>query len=263
MQLYFIRHAQSQNNALWYSQGDYSGRIDDPTLTDIGKRQAVYLADFLTQKNSTVANTSRDTQNTTGFGLTHLYTSLMVRAVETSVVVARALNLPLVAWADLHEGGGVYLDDQDTGAHIGLPGNGRSYFETYFPELILPDWLDESGWWNKPFETREERKLRARRVLEQLVRSHRDSPDRIAIFSHGGFYNHLLAVILNLSDQAGRQPPKSSVKELNADNVILSSQVSVWFEMNNTAISRFDFTGEDIKLDYHNRVAHLPPDLIT
>ena len=263
MQLYFIRHAQSQNNALWNSRGDYSDRMEDPTLTEIGKRQAVFLADFLAQENPTSANTPRDMQNTTGFGLTHLYTSLMVRAVETSVVVARALDLPLVAWVDLHEGGGVYRNNQETGERIGLPGNGRSYFETHFPELILPDWLDDSGWWNKPFETREDRKRRARRVLEGLLHRHGDNPDRVAFFSHGGFYNHLLAAILNLRDRAGTQPPPSSVMELNADNVILSSQISIWFEINNTAISRFDFTGEDIKIDYHNRVAHLPSDLIT
>jgi 2,3-bisphosphoglycerate-dependent phosphoglycerate mutase len=263
MQLYFIRHAQSENNALWNSKGDYSGRSDDPELTDIGKQQADFLADFLSKESSTQANIPRDMQNTAGFNLTHLYTSLMVRAVQTSVIVRHVLNLPLVAWVDLHEGGGVYRDNPETGEHMGLPGKGRSFFETHFPDLILPDWLDDRGWWNKPFETREERRLRARRVLDQLLQRHGDSEDRVAFFSHGGFYNHLLTIILNLIDQPGMQPPQSSVKELNAENIILNWQASVWFEMNNTAISRFDFNNQEIKLDYHNRVAHLPPNLIT
>jgi 2,3-bisphosphoglycerate-dependent phosphoglycerate mutase len=261
MQLYFIRHAQSQNNALWNRQGDYSGRSEDPSLTKVGMQQAVLLADYLAREGSTEAHTPRDMQNITGFGLTHLYTSLMVRAVETSIVAARTLNLPLIAWVDLHEGGGIYLEDQ--GELVGLPGKGRSFFQAHYPELRLPDWLGESGWWNKPFESRAQRRQRARRVLNELLQRHGNASDRVAFFSHGGFYNHFLAVLLNLGDQGGAQPSQSSVQELKSENVILSGLTGVWFEINNTAISRFEFSDDEVKLDYHNRVTHLPVELIT
>jgi 2,3-bisphosphoglycerate-dependent phosphoglycerate mutase len=46
MQLYFIRHAQSANNALWAGTGSDEGRSHDPELTDTGKKQAGYLAKF-------------------------------------------------------------------------------------------------------------------------------------------------------------------------------------------------------------------------
>ncbi len=36
----------------------------------------------------------------------------MVRAMQTGSYVAAALNLPLVAWEDLHEGGGIFVIDR-------------------------------------------------------------------------------------------------------------------------------------------------------
>ncbi|NJK45922.1 MAG: histidine phosphatase family protein [Pleurocapsa sp. SU_196_0] len=47
MRLYFIRHAQSSNNALWDSTGSENGRSDDPELSDVGVMQARALGDFL------------------------------------------------------------------------------------------------------------------------------------------------------------------------------------------------------------------------
>ena len=46
-------------------------------------------------------------------------------ACAPSPAVARALDLPLVAWPDLHEAGGVYEDGPEDGQRIGLPGPDR------------------------------------------------------------------------------------------------------------------------------------------
>ena len=138
MQLYFIRHAQSVNNALWKQAGDYSNRSEDPELTKTGRRQAEILASFLSQGNNIYFQDNGDYQNSRGFGLTHLYTSLMVRAIATGTSVAHALGSPLIAWPDLHEGGGIYLYAEESGEPVGLPGNGRSYFQTHYPNLVLP-----------------------------------------------------------------------------------------------------------------------------
>ena len=98
MQLYFIRHGQSENNALWMSTGSHIGRSEDPGLTEVGQQQSEFLAQFLSQADPDVAVNGRDIQNVAGFGITHLYTSLMVRAVATGTIIARTLDLPLVAW---------------------------------------------------------------------------------------------------------------------------------------------------------------------
>ena len=37
MRLYFIRHGQSENNALYTATGSDRERVDDPKLTEIGR----------------------------------------------------------------------------------------------------------------------------------------------------------------------------------------------------------------------------------
>ncbi len=262
MQLYFIRHGQSENNALWERVGSGQGRSADPGLTETGQQQAEHLAAFL-GKPGPGAPDGQDMQNLNGFALTHLYTSLMVRAVATGTIVANALGLPLVAWVDLHEGGGIYLNDDETGEAAGLPGKPRSFFETHYPDMLLPPSLDESGWWNRPFESRPERRVRALRALAELLNKHGGQQDRVALVSHGGFYNHWMAVLLNLCDQENLQPSQSAAKALKAENVILSNEPQLWFTMNNAAITRIDFTPDETKICYMNRVDFLPKELVT
>ena len=49
MQFYFIRHGQSENNALWERGGPQGDRRADPELTELGHVQAQHLARFLAQ----------------------------------------------------------------------------------------------------------------------------------------------------------------------------------------------------------------------
>ena len=240
MQLYFIRHGQSENNALWSNTGSHDGRSEDPGLTEVGRQQSHFLAQFLSQGDPNVAAMDSDIQNVIGLGMTHLYSSLMVRAVTTGTIIAKALDLPLVAWEDLHEYGGIYLRDQQTGEPTGLPGRNRAFFEKHYPDLILPDSLGEEGWWNRPYEEPEQRFPRAKRVLHDLLERHGNTDDRVIVVSHGGFYNYLLAAILDMTGREGYR-----------------------FVMNNAAISRIDFQGENSWLIYSNRVGFLPKGLIT
>jgi 2,3-bisphosphoglycerate-dependent phosphoglycerate mutase len=242
MQFYFIRHAQSENNLRWLETGSDSGRDSDPALTTLGWRQAGRLARFLRQPvtGSGRASTDDDPQNVLGFGLTHLYCSLMVRAVATGSVLADALGLPLVAWEGVHEVGGIHVRDEETGEHTGLPGKNRAYFEGHYPRLVLPDSLGAEGWWNRPFETFEERPHRAHRVLEELLERHGGTGHRVAVISHGGFYNHLMQAVLGLQ---GPEVP--------------------WFSMNNAAMTRVDFEEEATWIQYTNRADFLTREMIT
>lgn len=242
MQLYFIRHGQSQNNHLYAQTGSSAGRSDDPELTPVGRQQAEHLARFLAQPGNpeAVLFPDYDVQNVGGFGLTHLHCSLMVRAVETGAILARILNLPLVAWEEVHEAGGIHHWNPDTDEHIGLPGKNRAFFEAHYPDLVLPDTLGEEGWWNRPFEEREQRPARARRVLDELLARHGGANDRVAIVSHGGFHSHLLQAILDL-------PPRRGL----------------WFSLNNAAITRVDFGDDQRWIAYTNRADFLPKELVT
>jgi 2,3-bisphosphoglycerate-dependent phosphoglycerate mutase len=202
MQFYFIRHGQSENNALWKRTGSSKGRSEDPGLTEVGQQQAEFVAQFLRRANPLdlqSGGSGGDIQNVAGFGITHLYSSLMVRSVATGTAIAKALDLPLVAWA-----------------------------------------LGEAGWWNRPFEESEQRPIRAQRFLGDLMERHGDTDDQVAVVGHGGFYNDLLAAILNLPEGEG-----------------------YWFALSNAAISRIDFDNERIGLVYLNRLGFLPKELVT
>jgi 2,3-bisphosphoglycerate-dependent phosphoglycerate mutase len=239
MQLYLIRHAQSKNNALWEQTGDSLGRSMDPELTELGCSQAQNLARFLAQGSPNHASDD-DPHNRLGFGLTHLYSSLMVRAVATGYVIAQALELPLLGWPDWHEGGGIYLEDESTGERVGYPGKDRAYFQAHFPSLILPQDLDDDGWWNRPFEERPQRWDRARRVLAELMKRHGDSNDRVGVVMHGGFYNYFIKTLL------GIEPDQE-----------------IWFLMSNAAITRIDFSAEEVRLIYQNRLDYMPSELLS
>lgn len=235
MQFYFIRHAQSSNNFLYDTTGSSVGRVEDPELTETGRRQAQLLADFLARGNPL----PNDRLNRSGCGITHLYTSLMVRAVATATIIGRALNVAPVAWEDLHEGGGIYLEDLETGAKIGQPGKTRAYFAAHYPELVLPATMNDAGWWNRPFEEYEQVFPRAERFLNDLLARHGNTEDRVAVISHGGFYNVLMQTLFKIG------------------------RANVWFALNNAAITRIDFLGEETVLVYTNRTDFLPDELIT
>ena len=239
MQLYFIRHAQSENNALYAATGSDAGRAADPELTELGQQQAERLAHTLSQPFTPSSDWGQSIANRDGFGLTHLYCSLMVRAVATAVILGRALRLPPVAWPEAHESGGIVQADPD-GEPIGLPGNGRAYFKRHYPDLCLPDDLGDSGWWNRPPESREDRPARAERVWNELLARHSQTDDRIGLVSHGGFYNYLLSTALGLGPRNGR-----------------------WLLMNNAAITRLDLRPTEVVLVYANRTDHLPAEFLT
>lgn len=242
LHLYFIRHGQSKNNALWDEGGrtNYlTRRTSDPDLTSIGWEQAALAAEFLARPYDPEGF---DPQNRCGFGLTHLYCSLMVRAVKTGLVIARQVDLPLRAWPDLHETGGIFNieGEGEDETFVGLPGPGRSYFEQEFPELQLPDDLGESGWWDREKEPRENYVTRAQRIFDGLRERHTGQDHRVGIITHGGIFARILTVMFDVKEE------------------------DYWFLMNNCGISRIDVDDSGhVMLVYMNRVDFLPDALVT
>lgn len=246
MELYFIRHGQSQNNANWgnplYKENP------DPALTEAGHEQARLTSEFLRERQAISRVNDWDIQNRDGYGLMHIYTSMMERAVHTAAPIARALGIPFAVWEEIHESGGIFGRDGEMKL-MGLPGKSRSYFEEYFPELNLPARLDGTGWWNRPFEPEEACHKRAEAFLAELLARHGDREgqprQRVALVSHGGFFVHLMFAILNT-------PWRQAALDLKS-----------WFVLNNCSISRIDFHPDEIHIAYLNRTDHLPDHLIT
>lgn len=250
MELYIIRHAQSANNALWSATGSSDGRNPDPDITEIGQRQAKLLAQALAQPRQERSEPERrwDPHNRYGYGLTHLYTSLMQRAIQTATIVSAAVDVPVQGWEAIHERGGIFRKDEASGERIGLPGPDRAFFERHYPNLELPETMGEGGWWARPSEKDDEVPARARRFVQELSARHGQSPDRVAIVTHGGFINDLLTVLLGLSGPV---------------TTLAGEPKHVWWGVSNAGITRVDVSEEYVYLAYLDRVDHLPDELIT
>jgi len=250
MQIYFIRHGQSENNALWDRGGPRSERRADPELTELGHKQAEHLAKFFSKSCVPYEQAEQggyrddyatvdDAQNVDGVELTHLYCSPMIRCIETGSYLSKALGLPLVVWEHAHELGGIFVEDPETGKQLGLPGNDRVYLRSRYQDLVMPKGWGVGGWWNRPFEEREQRILRAQRFHRELLRRHGASEDKVAVVSHAGFFNYWMMVALDWNNWEGKG-----------------------FRKNNAAITRVDL-GERTSVMYVNRTDFMPGALVS
>lgn len=241
-QFYFIRHGQSTNNVLLDQNEhlDYlAERSTDPELTTLGHQQIQRIAETLAQPYTPNVY---DPQNRLGFGLTHLYSSLMVRAVRTGSAIAQKVNLPLVGWSELHETGGLFDVEIVDGEPVftGQPGPDRAFFQSQFPQLHIPEELPAQGWYNREKEPREHYHVRARAIIDRLIAEHSGKDHRVAIVMHGGIFARIMSAFFNF--QAERY----------------------WVLMNNCAITRVDITDDGlVVLVYMNKVDHLPDHLVT
>lgn len=237
MELYLIRHAQSQNN-LAYSLNSNT-RVADPALTPLGEQQAAYLAAHLaTQPAAEQRDGRANYSNQFGYHFTHLICSPMRRALQTAQPLVQTLQLPADVWTDIHETGGIFLDTE-TG-HVGQPGMTRQEMMETVADLILPPEVTAAGWWTANWEEREIRPARAYRVAARLW-SLAGEDTSVAMVTHGGFSDLLLKALFRL-------PPEPSTDYFHY----------------NTGISRLDLGADGrVRVMYLNRLPHLPPDLVS
>jgi 2,3-bisphosphoglycerate-dependent phosphoglycerate mutase len=245
MELYIIRHGQSANNVL----DDETLRTYDPPLTDLGKRQAERLAEYLTSTRELGlsrgggAVSSNGANEASSRGFTHLYCSAMHRALQTAAPVAQALGIQPEVWIDIHEQGGIYLDEAH--GRVGYPGKTRPEILGEFPDYRLPEAITERGWYNAE-RGYEEMYMGAGRAIKVAMELRRraagdDKQARIAIVTHGTFIDLLLKAFLGLLPNR-----------------------KFYFSHSNTAMSRLDFFENDLAiLRYTNRTEHLPSDMIS
>jgi broad specificity phosphatase PhoE len=243
MRLYIIRHGQSINNAL----ANPRNRVCDPTLTDLGRRQAELVAKHLATGTDPeyfegVSEEDTTTDSRQGYRLTRLYCSAMHRALLTARPISQAVGLKAEVWLDIHEHGGIYLDHDGQGGVIGYPGKTRNEIMDEFPDYILPGEVTELGWWD-PRRGMEDWPACYSRAIKvaNMLREWAATPERIAIVSHGGFIDALLKALT-------RQLPS----------------LHLFFHHYNTAITRIDFRADGtLDFRYINRFDHLPSELIS
>lgn len=240
MRLFFVRHGQSENNALWLNTGSRTGRKSDPQITQIGRRQIEHTARFLDYCLTFESAMQMDPSLAFEAGDIYVYCSLMERSIQSGLIIAEQLNVALSAFPEIHESGGMYHYDDETDAPIGEVGNPKSYFEKQYPQLILPEDTQEYGWWNREYETREERPQRAERVLKKLLNWHGASSDHVIFVSHAGFYNYFLRAVMHQEMDYG-----------------------FWFELFNGAVSLLHFDEEVVRIYYTNRYEFMPVGIVS
>ncbi len=246
MEIYLIRHGQSTNNAL---MEDQHLRVQDPALTPVGEQQAEKIAEFLatTTKLEDMVKLKADAAErkteTFPYSFTHLYCSPMYRALQTARPIGEALGLNPHVWVDIHEHGGIFLE-QDKGVAVGFGGMTRAEIAAEFPHYTLPDLITDKGWWN-PYDGMEHISnlvARTTRVMMELKAWAAERPnDRVALVAHGAFIGVLLKAFL------GMLPNEH-----------------FYFWHYNTAVTQIDILSNGrVILRYVNRVTHLPPELVT
>ncbi len=241
MELYIIRHAQSTNNALI----DQSTRVADPPLTELGQQQAETLAKHLATGRDPAdlahivwAYNMTNPHREPGYGITRLLCSPMWRSLQTARPIAHELGLKPEIWIDIHEVGGVFLEEE--AGIVGYGGKTRQELLAEYPDYLVPEAVTDKGWWTGGLEEVLERDGRALRVAMRL-REWSRSDERIAIITHGGFLSRLIKYLFN--EPAGRL---------------------VFHQHYNAAISRLDFRTDGLLIcNYLNRADFMPPDMLT
>ena len=74
----------------------------------------------------------------------------------------------------------------------------RSFLESRYPTVTLPDECTEEGWWTGVQEEEDALYERARQTAAWLCERHEATDDRVLLVTHGGFGSALLSVFLDL-----------------------------------------------------------------
>jgi broad specificity phosphatase PhoE len=165
MKLYFVRHGESEANLLW----EFSNRGLKHGLTDKGREQAKSLA-----------------QTLNGITIVKMFSSPLLRAVQTAQILSRELGVPYEITDALRE--------YDCGILEGR--SDEASWQIYSD--VLNEWLYHSRW-EKRIEGGEsflDIKGRFVPFIESLVREYRGFPDGIVLVGHGGTYRCMLPLVL-------------------------------------------------------------------
>jgi broad specificity phosphatase PhoE len=169
MKLYFARHGESEANTQWV----ISNRGFQHPLTEKGCEQAHLLAAAL-----------RDVP------IAHLYSSPLLRAVETAQIVGTSKNLDYQITDALRE--------YDCGALEGQ--SDAASWEQH--ERTWRDWLERSLLDSCPEGGESFHDIRARFVpfIRGLVAQHAETDAHILLIGHGGIYRAMLPLVLDNID---------------------------------------------------------------
>jgi probable phosphoglycerate mutase len=169
MRLYFVRHGESEANVL----NVFSNSPFRHGLTQKGKQQAIALAATL-----------RDAP------VSLIYSSPILRAVQTAEILAQALGVPLRIVDALREYDVGVLEGQSDAA------SWQMYWD------VIDAWLRRHEWDKRIDQGESFHDIRQRFLpfIETLIQEHRSLSGGIVLVGHGGTYRCMLPLILDNVD---------------------------------------------------------------
>lgn len=182
MQLYLIRHAESENNAKPIHR-----RVEDPALTAVGRLQAKHLGDWAKSLHIDV-----------------LISSPVRRALQTTRYISDAKHRHIHVWADCFEEGGIY-SGHGPDAITGGPGLTRDEVIAHIgnsSEATLDETITHTGWYGRHRETPAEAVARATSVISRLIATFGTKDQAVAVVIHADFKRKLLIQMLDGSVDA-------------------------------------------------------------
>jgi broad specificity phosphatase PhoE len=181
VKILFARHGESEANLL----NEFSNRGFKHGLTEKGEAQALALAQKLGR-----------------LSVSRVFSSPLMRAVQTAEILARALDVPYEIVDALRE--------YDCGVLEGKS-DATSWAEY---QQVLEEWIIHRRWESciEGGESFVEIKGRFMPFIEDLMARHGDSEEVIVLVGHGGLYRCMLPLVLENIDFsfALRHPLKSA-----------------------------------------------------
>ncbi len=164
MQLYLMRHGQSQNNA-----GNASAH--NVPLTSLGLEQVRRAADALADQRFDA-----------------IYCSPLKRALQTAAILHSRLGIAPY----------VHPSFSETGFSWGEPDATRGQLQTDYPDFILDESITTNGWAPADSETQEEAYERACKIVQWLSTRHSEPDSRILVVSHGNYGGILIGSVVGV-----------------------------------------------------------------
>lgn len=165
MRLYFVRHGESEANTLH----EVSNRGYRHPLTTKGREQAIALAQSLSH-----------------VAVARIYSSPLMRAVQTAEILADALGAGLTLTGALRE--------YDCGVLEGRSDPGCWEEHT----RVLEDWILRGDWGSRSAGGESFLDIRARfePFVKRLVLGNDDRAENLVLVGHGGLYIAMLPIVL-------------------------------------------------------------------
>lgn len=195
MEIFLIRHGQSVGN----TAPDQD--MPDSPLTEKGMIQARLVADYLSDK-----------------GIAAIYSSPLIRAMQSAQPLAKLLGLPIQIMKSLYE--------VREGSRY--EGPSPQQLMKLVPEARFEDTIGEEGWICPGGDQPETVRARAQEALHQLQSC---GKRKIAVFCHGNFNEYVIREVLGI---ANSEHVRFTQENTGINHLIFQDEVVEVLKINDT-----------------------------